>query len=77
MSGKPATLTRHSLSDHHPAFTTQLSPVSSDGHIEIDISKIDIFVNIYIVSTHMRKYRYFDIKKEQKQTTTKNKSKKR
>ena len=61
MSGKPATLTRHSLSDHHPAFTTQLSPVSSDGHIEIDISKIDIFVNIDILSKQMKNYPYFGI----------------
>ena len=33
----------------------------SGGHIESDISNIDIFVNIDIVSKQMRKYQYFDI----------------
>ena len=41
---------------------------SSGGHIESDISNTDIFVNIYIVSKQMRKYRYFDIEKKKKNT---------
>ena len=45
--------------------------VPSGGHIENDISNIDIFVNIDIVSKQKRKYRYYDIKKKQKKKTNK------
>ena len=36
---------------------------TSGGHIESDISNIDAFVNIDIVSKQKRKYRYLDIEK--------------
>ena len=40
---------------------------ASGGYIESDISNnIDIFVNIDILSKQIRKYRYFDIVKKNK-----------
>ena len=49
----------------------------SGGHIESDISNINIFVNIEIVSKQMSKYRYFRyFKKNEKKCKKKNKNKK-
>ena len=48
----------------------------SGGHIESDISNIDIFVNIDIVSKQMSKYRYFRyLKKNEKKCKKKQKQK--
>ena len=38
---------------------TKVIQPDSGGHIENDISNMDIFVNVGIVSKQMRKYRYF------------------
>ena len=45
------------------SFSAKVTPMadSSGGHNESDISNINIFVNIDIVSKQMRKYRYFDV----------------
>ena len=48
----------------------------SGGHIESDISNIDIFVNIDIVSKQMSKYRYFRYLKKNEKKCKKNKNKK-
>ena len=47
---------------------TEVNNKTSGGHIESDISNIDIFVNIDIVSKKMRKYRYFDISYDRPKT---------
>ena len=47
----------------------------SGGHIESDISNINIFVNIEIVSKQMSKYRYFRYLKKKRKKVQKNKQK--
>ena len=56
---KQLTLNDHDI-EARQTFNAQMA-VCSGGDIESDISNIDIFVNVDIVSKQMRKYRYFDI----------------